>query len=187
MACTHCRDRKVKCDNNNDGLPCKRCKKNEKDCRYEPVNPIGDPQQSSPPQGEPPITGDKPIMTVYQGSPPPPTSIQPQWPEVSDPHLRSFSDGRPLHPYDPMPAPPPLTFQPPHAYPQGQYAVPWQPPFIQPHTTQLFSYGHQGENPYSVSGHGYWIAPRTSNLSNMSNDNSGDRPEDSVGEPSGSS
>jgi len=184
MACIHCRERKVKCENANDGLECERCKKTKKDCRYEPVNPIIESQQSPSLHGELPITGDRPIMTVYRDSSPS-TSPQPQvvqWPEVIDPHLQpSFpatTQGR--QPYDSM-NPSSLNYQPPHAHPHGQYPmVGWPQPYIQPH--QQLPYGHQGENLYT--GPGYWAGHR---VSNVSNDISGDRPENQTGESSGSS
>jgi hypothetical protein len=121
------------------------------------------------------MTGDKPIMTVYQDSSPstsPPPQVA-QWPEVVDPNLRSpFADaqGRPLHlPYDSMHTPS-LTYQPPQAYPHSQYPVgPWQQHYVQPQPTQSqFPYGHQGENPYSATGHGYWTGTRVSNVSYVS-------------------
>jgi len=190
MACIHCRERKVKCDNNNDGLSCERCKRTKKDCRYEPVNPITESQQSPSFQGDPPITGDKPIMTVYRDSSPstsPPPQVG-QWPDVIDPHLQHpfpvTTQGRPLHqPYESM-NPSPLSYQPPQALPHGQYPMGgWQqPPYMQ--SPPQLSYGHQAESPYAATSPGYWVGHR---VSNMPTDNSGDRPEDSVGEPSGSS
>ena len=63
IACTFCRERKIKvgrrhlwllfdwleckCDNNNDGQPCGRCTKVGKECEYKPVNPTTPPAERS--------------------------------------------------------------------------------------------------------------------------------------------
>lgn len=145
--------------------------KTKKECRYEPVNPATDSQPSTSLQEEPPITGDKPIMTVYQDSSPsasPPPQVTP-WSEFVDPHLRgpySVDHGRPLNqPFEPI-NPSSLSFQPPHAYPQTQYPVSWQQPYIQQQPTQpQYNYGHQGENQAYPATHGFWTGPRGSNVS----------------------